>query len=614
MEINLGALHVGRIHKSSQSKPALKQQPYNNFNKIDGSHSWQQQMPEACVMYPVRELRQGEVVYFNFELAKEMGLIHKKHPRKLNAELKKKILDTFSIRIINEYDQKNNVRFHPNLIKKNKYMATRYLQLQHADKTGKTSGDGRCVWNGEIKHKGVTWDISSRGTGVTSLSPGSVEAGEPLKTGNLDHGYGCGLAEIDELLGSAINSEIFHHRGIITERMLAIIDFGDGFGIGVRAAPNLFRPAHMFCYLKQGQLDSLKKSVDYFIEREISNGHKDLKLRGKNKYKSFLDYIVEQFSDFTAVLDREYIFAWLDWDGDNVLANGGIIDYGSIRQFGLRHDQYRYDDVQRYSTNLNEQKIKAREIVQVFCQAVEYIEKGEKPRLEECANHPMLQKFNESLENKILQHFVFQLGIDFTAIKKPSHHKAAAELFEYYLSLESYKTVRKLRPVGDGVNRPAILNMRRGLTYLAQCFIDHQAPTAKMLFNKVLSDEARGKDRKMSYGLKKKLDKFIHQYFALFDKLNLKDEELKDFNSNCRQRNPVDRLTGDGLINIVHKIMNIKKHGKATADLIQDMIDTVVQDQSPVEIIDLEKTRHPERLKRISNDMRTIIDGYSESI
>jgi transcriptional regulator with XRE-family HTH domain len=58
-----------------------------------------------------------------------------------------------------------------------------------------------------------------------------------------------------------------------------------------------------------------------------------------------------------------------------VLANGksefiGIIDYGSVRQFGIRHDKYRYDDVERFSTNLNEQKNKARLIVQVFAQLV----------------------------------------------------------------------------------------------------------------------------------------------------------------------------------------------------------------------------------------------------
>jgi hypothetical protein len=85
-----------------------------------------------------------------------------------------------------------------------------------------------------------------------------------LRSGNHDHGYGCGMAEIDELFGAAILAEIFHRNGIPTERVLAIIDLGKGVGIGVRAAQNLIRPAHMFLFLKQGKLEPLKRAVDYY--------------------------------------------------------------------------------------------------------------------------------------------------------------------------------------------------------------------------------------------------------------------------------------------------------------------------------------------------------------
>ena len=42
--------------------------------------------------------------------------------------------------------------------------------------------------------------------------------------------------------------------------------------IGVRSAPNLIRPAHIFRYLKQGRHEEIKASVDYFIDREVDNG------------------------------------------------------------------------------------------------------------------------------------------------------------------------------------------------------------------------------------------------------------------------------------------------------------------------------------------------------
>src|SRR6185503_16252427 len=210
-------------------------------------------------------------------------------------------------------------------MKPNTYMATRYLQLQHTDKSGRTSGDGRCIWNGVVSSQGRVWDVSSRGTGVTALAPGAVEAGEPLKTGNLQHGYGCGMAEIDELFGAAILAEIFHRNSIPTERVLTIIDLGNGMGIGVRAATNLIRPAHLFMYLKQGKIEPLKRAVDYLIRRQHQNKVWNIKPDDRDRHTRLLDEVTKSFAQFVARLDRDYIFAWLDWDGDNVLADAGII-------------------------------------------------------------------------------------------------------------------------------------------------------------------------------------------------------------------------------------------------------------------------------------------------
>ena len=75
------------------------------------------------------------------------------------------------------------------------------------------------------------------------------------------------------------------------------------------------------------------------------------------------------FARAAATFEHEYIFCWLDWDGDNCLTNGGILDYGSVRQFGLFHREYRFDDGPRWSTSIVEQRNKARYIVQTFAQA-----------------------------------------------------------------------------------------------------------------------------------------------------------------------------------------------------------------------------------------------------
>ena len=69
-----------------------------------------------------------------------------------------------------------------------------------------------------------------------------------------------------------------------------------------------------------------------------------------------MDYLSETYAKLAAVMEEEYIFNWLAWDGDNMLASGGILDYGSIRRFAAKHNKYRYEDVDRFSTCLSEQR------------------------------------------------------------------------------------------------------------------------------------------------------------------------------------------------------------------------------------------------------------------
>ena len=62
-----------------------------------------------------------------------------------------------------------------------------------------------------------------------------------------------------------------------------------------------------------------------------------------------MTYLARSYGRLAAICEEEYIFNWLAWDGDNMLASGAILDYGSIRQFAAKHDKYRYDDVDRWT-------------------------------------------------------------------------------------------------------------------------------------------------------------------------------------------------------------------------------------------------------------------------
>src|SRR5262249_27737447 len=152
-------------------------------------------------------------------------------------------------------------------------------------KRGLTSGDGRGIWNGSVRtHRGITYDISSRGTGATCLSPGAQLANGPVKTGDDSWGYSCGTADLDEGLATAGVGGIFHRDGVPPERRLAVIDFPqEGTAIGVRASPNLIRPAHIFRYLKQGRHAELRASFDYFIERQVRNREWKLPAQGSRR-------------------------------------------------------------------------------------------------------------------------------------------------------------------------------------------------------------------------------------------------------------------------------------------------------------------------------------------
>jgi len=175
---------------------------------------------------------------------------------------------------------------------------------------------------------------------------------------------------------------------------------------------NLIRPAHLFLYLKQAKYDSLKAATNYLLERQVSNKSWDINLSSRAKYDQMLDILCDSFAKFSANLDVDYIFAWLDWDGDNVLADAGIIDYGSIRQFGIRHDKYRYDDVQRFSTNLNEQKQKARLTVQVFIQLTDYLKTKKKKPLKHFSKHSTLKKFDQLFEGHRAQRLLYRMGFN----------------------------------------------------------------------------------------------------------------------------------------------------------------------------------------------------------
>ena len=457
------------------AEPSEKTQAeeYAGFDQIDGTHPWQKKVPQGYISYQVRVIRKAKVRFFNFRLAKEMGLLPQDHPEILNAKLEKKILETFSLQIINEYDLLKETKFPAKDIKPNKYMATRYLQLQHTNKMGTTSGDGRSMWNGSFTGKKSIWDISSCGSGATRLSPAYAALGRPIRTGDPTVSYGCGQADVDEGLSAAILSESFHSRGLNTERTLAIIETNKGNAINVRAQKNLLRPAHVFLHLKQGNQLMLKAAMDHYIDRQIQNREWDGPVSAPHRYDHFLEQTAKDYAKFCAQLEDEYIFCWLDWDGDNMLMNGGIIDYGSIRQFGLFHHHYRYDDVDRYSTNIKEQKLKARYLVQTFSQLVDFLKNGKKRDISSYRYSKCLKTFDDSFAKYKLEFFLKRVGLNSRQTEKllTENKKLIENFYKSYSYFETKETKGTFRKTPDGINWPVVYNTKNLLRELPKHYL-----------------------------------------------------------------------------------------------------------------------------------------------
>src|SRR5439155_26978200 len=104
---------------------------------------------------------------------------------------------------------------------------------------------------------------------------------------------------------------------------LAVIAFDDGTAIGVRAAPNLLRPAHIFRFLKQSRHAETRAALDYFIARQVANGEWNMprtSLDPRDRYRRALTLVARSSGRLAAICEEEYIFNWLSWDGDNLLA------------------------------------------------------------------------------------------------------------------------------------------------------------------------------------------------------------------------------------------------------------------------------------------------------
>lgn len=529
--------------------------PYRAFARIDGRHPYREAVPGGSVDYRARRRADGEVAFFNFALAREMGLIPREHPDEMTPGLRRAILDTFCFVIVNEYDLAHGPKLRGRDLLPHPYMATRYLQLQHRGRRGLTSGDGRSVWDGSLRHAGTTWDLSSCGTGVTRLCPATAETNRYFKTGSRTASYGCGTASVDEGFSAALMSETFHRSGIATERVLCVLSLPGGFAINVRAAKSLLRPSHLFAPLKQGDLPRLRAAVDYAIGRERENGALPPASPGGDDVSALVELVARSFARAAATFEREYVFCWLDWDGDNVLLDGGIIDYGSVRQFGLFHREYRFDDGPRWSTTLPEQRTKARAIVQCFAQIRGVLAAGRRLPLARFLRDPLLQTFDrtyrDTRDRLLLRHAGFDRAQEDLLIAKA--RPLVARFDRAHTWFERARSSRGRVPVPDGITWNAIYSTRDLLRELPRIFARDPRPVApEVALAIAASSYATRADRRLTETRASWAVEFQRAYLALCRRAaRLTGRPLRRVLAEAAARagaqNAYARVTGDAI-------------------------------------------------------------------
>jgi hypothetical protein len=597
---------------------------YDLFDEINGTHPWQEEVPGSYVPYLARYRKGGKIAYFNFELAIEMGLIKEDHPFKMNQKLEDKLLETFSLVIINEYDLINGRKFNPSEVRPNPYMATRYLQLQHPSKKGLTSGDGRSIWNGQFFNGKNYWDVSSCGTGATCLSPATAIQQKFFKTGDPSISYGCGYSDLQDGVSAAVMSEVFHRKNIPTERTLLVIEYPGKISVNVRASKNLLRPSHFFNHLKQGHFERLKSGIDFYIKKQKQNNEwKKVPKAENEKYEYFLQKMVEIFSDTSARFESEYIFCWLDWDGDNILMDGGIIDYGSVRQFDLCHHEYRYDDVERWSTTILEQKNKAKYIVQTFAQLVDFLKNGEKRNIKEFTGHSSLKNFEKHFEDRKCFYLARKVGFtdkecQFLLEKKYSTLKKFLDVYNFFERETSPVGKRK---VPDGITEDAVFCLR-SLHYKLPLMLRQGQDISHALFLSLIrTSYTKPKNLELTNLKKKNIDLFLSLYKKLvLEASKYSNSSLPRFYISLEKRaEKLHRscpITGDAVIHIANELIKARKklNDEDFYGLVNLIFNTYGGDG---QLAQKKKTRlfliNPQ-IEKLFNKINLIIENLSEGL
>jgi hypothetical protein len=329
-----------------------------------------------------------------------------------------------------------------------------------------------------------------------------------------------------------------------------------------------------------------------------------------------------------AVLEEEYIFNWLAWDGDNMLASGAVLDYGSIRQFAAKHDKYRYKDVDRYSASLVEQRGWARVIVQTFAQAMNFIETGKKRNLQVFKNAPCLKVFDDAFQREQDYRILWRVGFDPRQIEcliecKPKEVREFDRALNYFEDLKISKGVEKLP---DGITHKPLFLIRNLLRVLPGYYLSNSIKgvedetaymPADVFCSFMAASYASKKDLKLTKARLSHVKNLQKCYLTLVRSLGKPIEEvLNTLQERSAVINHRHRLTGDAMVFIIEEALNLKDRIKV--DDLQEALETFIESQILVpgewHPVDMEQLKRRTLKNELLQKFQSSLEEYKESI
>ncbi|HEU4433488.1 MAG TPA: hypothetical protein VFR51_08835, partial [Pyrinomonadaceae bacterium] len=241
------------------------------------------------------------------------------------------------------------------------------------------------------------------------------------------------------------------------------------------------------------------------------------------------------------------------------------------------------------SASLAEQRGWARTLVQVFAQAMDFIETGQKKNLNTFKNAPCLRVFDEAFAMERDQRMLWRIG--FTP-EQIAHlmNTAQKEIRDFDRSLsyfEDRKVAKGIEKLPDGFTHSPVFLIRNLLRTLPGYYLSHAITRAddasahmpnEIFLQTMAASYVGKKDLKLTESRISHINEFQNSYLrlcaALGGPLDLVLQTLQERSAVINHRH---RITGDAVTWIIEEVIAMK--GKIKIDGLQEAIDAFIDSQ-----------------------------------